>query len=142
MLSTRPAATADAVAAQLREQEGAGAVGVLDEGGEELAERLHRKTRSVLDLVRTPADLCAVGAAVSEPSAWLDLVVTADTAEDLQRRQSMLERQALSLVAASGARPGRERVIRSVATSLAFLGRDAYRLWVYVGSRPEPEQRA
>ncbi|MBB4675632.1 hypothetical protein [Crossiella cryophila] len=141
VLSTRPAATADAVAAQLREQEGAGAVGVLDEGGEDLAEHLHRKTRPVLAMVRTPADLCAVGAAVSEPSAWLDLVVTADTAEDLQRRQSMLERQALSLVAASGARPGRERVIRSVATSLAFLGRDAYRLWVYVGSRPEPEQR-
>ncbi|MGW0518865.1 hypothetical protein [Crossiella sp. NPDC003009] len=139
-ITVRPAATADAFAAQLREQEGAGAVGVLDEGGEELAERLHRKLRPVLSPVRGAADLCAVGAAVSEPSAWLDLVVTADSAEDLQRRQTMLEGQALSLVAASGGRPGRERVIRSVATPLAFLGRDVYRLWVYVGSRPEPER--
>lgn len=142
-VTVRPASTLDAFAfaAQLREQAGAGAVGVLDEGGEELATKLYRQTRPVLALVDTGPDLSAVGAAVSEPSAWLDLVVTADTGEDLQRRQTLLERQALSLVTTSGARPGRERVIRSVATPLAFLGRDVYRLWVYVGSRPEPERQ-
>ncbi|MBP2474773.1 hypothetical protein JOF53_003645 [Crossiella equi] len=137
LVTVRPADRLPAVAEQVREQAASGAVAPADEGGEALAEQLHRRVRTHLALVRTEADLASVGAAVAEPSAWLDLVVTADTAEDLARQQSLLEDQALSLVAASGARPGRERVLRSVATSLAFLGRDVYRLWVLVGARPE-----
>jgi len=88
-------------------------------------------------LVEPPADLAAVGAASTEPSAWLDTVLYAETPEELARKRAVVEQRALTLVAESGARLGSEHVIDSRALSLSFLPSGAYRLTVRAGGRVE-----
>lgn len=108
----------------------AGVVVAVTPGGRELADKLVQEAHNGLTAVSCDGDVGAVGTACTEPSAWLDLVVTAGTSDELHRQQSLVEQRALTLVAASGAHPGSGKVIRSVATSIGFLWSDVYRLHV------------
>ncbi|SDM26124.1 hypothetical protein [Allokutzneria albata] len=137
VLNVRGTGSEPALAAELRSLVGPSVVAAFDREGVGVAERLCAEIGPALVPLRSEANPSAVGAACSEPSAWLDIVVPADTLDELQRQQHLAERQAMTLVAAAGARPGSERVISSVATALAFLGRDVYRLLVRASSRPE-----
>lgn len=111
-------------------------VAVLDEGGLEVAEQFLRATGGVPVLLRPGADIAAVGAACTEPSAWLDLLIPG-TAEELDGLQTRAEQQALTLVAANGAKPGSEHIVRSAATAVGYLRSSLYRLQVRASSRPE-----
>ncbi|MEU9884416.1 hypothetical protein [Sphaerisporangium sp. NPDC051011] len=90
-------------------------------------------------LVEPPAELAAIGAAGTEPSAWLDTVLYAETSEVLARKRAAAEQRALTLVAESGARLGSERVVSSRALSLSFLRSGSYRLLVRAGGRAEDD---
>ncbi|MFG1876120.1 hypothetical protein ACGFIV_14910 [Sphaerisporangium sp. NPDC049003] len=90
-------------------------------------------------LVEPSAELAAIGAAGTEPSAWLDTVLYAETSEVLARKQAAAEQRALTLVAESGARLGSERVVSSRAMSLSFLRSGSYRLVVRAGGRAEDD---
>ncbi|WP_168200916.1 hypothetical protein, partial [Allokutzneria sp. NRRL B-24872] len=133
VLNVRGNAAEPALAAELRTLVGPRVVAAFDREGVEVADRLCADIPELVPM-RSEANASAVGAACSEPSAWLDIVVPADTLDELQRQQHLAERQAMTLVAAAGAHPGSERVISSVATALAFLGRDVYRLHVRASS--------
>ncbi|MBV8932722.1 MAG: hypothetical protein JOZ47_08900 [Kutzneria sp.] len=139
-LTVRPARAAAETAALLTEQNpaNAGVVVPVTPEGANLADWLTSDPHSGLSAVGFDVDPSTVGTACAEPSAWLDLVVTAGTQDDLHRQQSLLEQRALTLVEAGGARPGSGRVIRSAATSLGFLRGDVYRLRVRAsaGTRP------
>ncbi|UGY94574.1 hypothetical protein [Streptomyces gobiensis] len=111
-------------------------VAVLDEDGSETADQFRHATDSDPLLVRPNADIAAVGAACTEPSAWLDLLVPLDTQGSLERIQTEAEQRALALVAAHGAGPGSEYIVRSAATAVGYLR--IYRLQVRAGSRTEP----
>ncbi|TCP55131.1 hypothetical protein EV191_102343 [Tamaricihabitans halophyticus] len=87
------------------------------------SERSTSETRLVCD-----ADVVAVGSAVTEPSAWLDLVVTADNPEELERVRGTLADRACTLLASSGARPGTERIVSSTVSPLSFLRSGSYRV--------------
>lgn len=118
-LATRSRHTSDVVAA-LRPQ------------GAEVAEALGGAGEGSPFLVRPEADLTAVGAALTEPSAWIDVLVPADTSEGLSRFQADTEQRALGLVAANGAQPGSAYVVRSTAMAVGYLR--IYRLQVRAGS--------
>ncbi|MEO3861583.1 hypothetical protein [Acrocarpospora sp. B8E8] len=90
-------------------------------------------------LVEPPAELAAIGAAGTEPSAWLDTVLYAETSEELARKRAVVEQRALTLVAESGARLGSERVVSSRALSVSFLRSGSYRLVVRAGGRAEDD---
>ncbi|MFB9909455.1 hypothetical protein [Allokutzneria oryzae] len=141
VLNVRTDEGVPAVTAELRSLVGPRVIAAMGPQGRDVADRLCTEIGPDLVPVRSEAHPCAVGAACAEPSAWLDVVVPADTLDELQRQQHLAEQQAMTLVAASGARPGSERVVSSVATALAFLGRDAYRLHVRAGSLPEEVPR-
>lgn len=112
-------------------------VAVLDEGGLQVAQQVMRVTGHMPLLLRPGADIAAVGAACTEPGAWLDLLVPG-SAEELDRLQTRAERQALTLVAANGAEPGSERIVRSAATAVGYLRTSLYRLQVRATSHPRP----
>ncbi|MEV5553190.1 hypothetical protein AB0L44_05990 [Nonomuraea wenchangensis] len=84
-------------------------------------------------LVLPGGELAAVGAACTEPTAWLDTVVYAESREELDRQRGIAEQRALTLVAESGARLGSERVVSSRAVSMSFLRSGSYRLMVRAG---------
>ncbi|MBU7600698.1 hypothetical protein JGS22_024490 [Streptomyces sp. P38-E01] len=123
-LATRSRHTSDVVAA-LRPE------------GAELAEALPRHAEGGPRQVRPDADITAVGAAMTEPSAWIDLLVPADTPEGLDRHQAEAEQRALGLVAAYGAHPGSAHLVRSTATAVGYLR--IYRLQVRAGSHGGPD---
>ncbi|AHI01844.1 hypothetical protein GCM10010174_86810 [Kutzneria viridogrisea] len=135
-LTVRTTDTAERTAALLAEQSpgNAGVIAAISPGGRELAERLATRTRLGLTTVDSDCDVSAAGSAWTEPSAWLDLVVTVGSTEDLHRQQSLVEQRALTMVAANGAPPDSGRIIRSVATPLGFLWSDVYRLHVWATS--------
>ena len=118
-LATRSRHTSDVVAA-------------LGPQGAEVAQALGGAGPNGPRLVRTEADLTAVGAALTEPSAWVDLLVPTNTSEGLDRSQAEAEQRALDLVAAYGAGPGSAYIIRSTATAVGYLR--IYRLQVRAGS--------
>ena len=91
-------------------------------------------------LVESGSDLVAVGATGTEPGAWLDLVVTADTNAELQRTRALLERRTCTLVASGGGNPGSERVVSSAAIPLSFLRSGSYRLVVRASGRSGAER--
>jgi Hydantoinase/oxoprolinase len=136
--------TAAAAASLLTEQSRrtTDVVAVLDEGGFEVADQVLRDTGHVPVLLPPTADIAAVGTACTEASAWLDLLIPVDTTEELERLQTRAEQQALTLVAANGAQPGNERIVRSAATALGYLRQHIYRLQVRATSRPGPGVRA
>ncbi|MFF0775091.1 hypothetical protein ACFYUK_39830 [Nonomuraea wenchangensis] len=84
-------------------------------------------------LVLPGGELAAIGAACTEPTAWLDTVVYAESREELDRQRGIAEQRALTLVAESGARLGSERVVSSRAVSMSFLRSGSYRLMVRAG---------
>lgn len=114
-------------------------VAVLDEGGSHVAKEIHGAAGKVPVLVDPGADLSAVGAACTEPGAWLDLLVAVRGTEELDQLQTRAEQQARTLVAANGASPGSERIVRSSATVVGYLRASLYRLQVRASSRPEPK---
>lgn len=118
-LATRSRHTSDVVAA-LRPE------------GAPVAEALPGPDDGGPQLVRPEADITAVGAALTEPSAWVDLLVPADNSEGLSRHQAEAEHRALGLVAAYGAQPGSAYLVRSTATAVGYLR--IYRLQVRAGS--------
>ncbi|MEU3298744.1 hypothetical protein ABZ729_02780 [Streptomyces sp. NPDC006678] len=133
--------TAPAVGALLAGHtgQGKGVVAAYNAGGNAVAEAMARSGGSGLTLVRPEADIAAVGAACTEPSAWLDLLVSADTPQQLETEQLYAERRALGMVTANGAQPGSERIAGSVATRVGFPRRRLYRLQVRASSRTTKE---
>ncbi|MFD9123219.1 hypothetical protein [Kitasatospora sp. NPDC059571] len=101
-------------------------VAVLDEAATVPAHHLLQALAHGTTLVRPETDLAALGAACTQPSAWLDLLVPVTAPEELDRIQSQAEQRALTLVAADG--PGTERIVRSVASPVGYLS--IYRLQV------------
>ncbi|WP_216216413.1 hydantoinase/oxoprolinase family protein [Amycolatopsis aidingensis] len=101
-----------------------------------LADRLGADTGRRAVLLDGAADPGAVGAAGAEPSAWLDLMINAVTPEELRRQLAEAEQRALTMVAAGGAQPGRERIVESVAYSLPFIRSGTYRLHVRASGAP------
>ncbi|GGO95133.1 hypothetical protein [Wenjunlia tyrosinilytica] len=112
-------------------------VAVLDEGGREVADQLRRHVHPGPTWLRSPADIAAVGAAHTEASAWLDLLIPAETTDELDRLQARAEQQALTLVASNGARPGTERVVKSSAAAVGYLRASLYRLQVRATGLPD-----
>ncbi|SEN34550.1 hypothetical protein [Nonomuraea pusilla] len=106
----------------------------------ELARAVAARLPSASVLVEPAAELAAIGAACTEPSAWLDTILYAETSEVLARAQAAVEQRALTLVAESGARLGSERVVASRAVPLSFLRSGSYRLLVRAGGRAEDVQ--
>ncbi|MEZ7124048.1 hypothetical protein ACBR40_01835 [Nonomuraea sp. AD125B] len=90
-------------------------------------------------LVLPGGELAAIGAACTEPTAWLDTVVYAESREELDRQRGIAEQRALTLVAESGARLGSERVVSSRAVSMSFLRSGSYRLMVRAGGEAGEE---
>jgi len=83
-------------------------------------------------------DLAAVGAASCEPTAWLDAVVHADSADELRARQRTMKERVLSMVVAGETPPGTERIIESSAVSLTYIPSGAYRLRVRAAAGTSP----
>ncbi|MBW4718843.1 hypothetical protein [Saccharothrix obliqua] len=81
-------------------------------------------------LVRPDADLGAVGAACARAGAWLDVVATADTADELDQLRERVRQRALTVVATSGSEPGAARVVADTARPVAYLRSGVYRLHV------------
>lgn len=75
-------------------------------------------------------DAVAIGCAATEPSARLDLVVSAETTAELNRVRSLIEHRACTVVASAGALPGSERVVSSSVVPLSFLRSGSYRVVV------------
>ncbi|MFF3494619.1 hypothetical protein ACFYWS_25065 [Streptomyces sp. NPDC002795] len=73
-------------------------------------------------------DLGALGAALCEPTAWVDLVVQAESADELCRQRRAVEERALRMVVTSEAPPGSERIVESGATALAYMRAGTYRV--------------
>jgi hypothetical protein len=117
----------------------AAVVAAVDEAGvdtaREFAERLGAAT-----LIGPGSDLVAVGATGTEPGAWLDTVVSADTQAELQRVRALLEQRACTVVASGDARPGSERVVSSAVIPLSFLRSGSYRIVVRACGRSGAEQ--
>lgn len=80
-------------------------------------------------------DPATVGAACCPPTAWLDIVVHADTTDDMRRRQRDTEERARGMLALSGAAPGSERIAESAATALSYVRAGTYRLRVRATAR-------
>jgi hypothetical protein len=106
-------------------------VALLDEAA---AARTHHVARAGTSttVLRPEADLAALGAARTEPSAWLDLLVPVSAPQDLDRIQSQAEQRALDQVATDG--PGSEYIVRSVASPVGYLS--IYRLQVRAAAHP------
>jgi hypothetical protein len=90
------------------------------------AERFGRSTFALAD----KHDVVAIGCAATEPSAWLDLVMSAESPAELERVRALVEHRACNVVASAGARPGSERVVGSAAVPLSFLRSGSYRIVV------------
>ncbi|MCK2216093.1 hypothetical protein MF672_020150 [Actinomadura sp. ATCC 31491] len=103
------------------------------------AARLPARPAAPGPLVLPGGEPAAVGAACTEPTAWLDTVVYAESREELERRRGIAEQRALTLVAESGARLGSERVVSSRAVSMSFLRSGSYRLMVRAGGEAGDE---
>ncbi|MEV8096733.1 hypothetical protein [Kitasatospora sp. NPDC085879] len=106
-------------------------VAVLDEDAAVHAQRLLQAASRATTLLRPQADLAALGAACSEPSAWLDLLVPVSAPEELERIQSQAEQRALTQVATGGAQS--ERIVSSVASPVGYLS--IYRLQIRAAAR-------
>ncbi|MEE1927076.1 hypothetical protein V1J52_02575 [Streptomyces sp. TRM 70351] len=132
VLTTAPARTAGTTLLAARTRHTADVIAALDAPGLRVAEEIVRLSRSATVLLRPEADLAATGAAGTEPSAWLDLLVPVGAAESLEEVQAQAEQRALGLVAAHGAEPGSARIVRSSATPVGYLR--IYRLQVRAGS--------
>jgi hypothetical protein len=105
----------------------------MDQAAAPVAGRLAQElTAHGATLAESDADLVALGATATDPSAWLDLVVSADTPDELERVRSLIEHRARTLVAAYGAQPGSERVVGSALVPLSFLRSGSYRVVVRV----------
>lgn len=73
-------------------------------------------------------DPAALGAALCEPTAWVDLVVHAETADELAHQRRAVEERALRMVVTGEAPPGSERIVESRATALAYMRAGTYRV--------------
>ncbi|MBB1261158.1 hypothetical protein H3147_20365, partial [Streptomyces sp. OF8] len=120
LLATRSRHTSDVVAA-------------LSPAGVAVAEALAHPDHGGPQHIHPRADLTAVGAALTEPSAWVDILVPTDGPKCLEQHQRDAEQRALGLVAAHGAEPGSAYVVRSTATAAGYLR--VYRLQVRAASR-------
>ncbi|MCX5215518.1 hypothetical protein OG689_40850 [Kitasatospora sp. NBC_00240] len=138
VVSVKPVAEAADAATWLAEHpQPIEVIAPLDEVGLDVAERLCSANGDTLTLTRQDADLAAVGAACTEPSAWLDLLVPVEASDELDEVQSQAEQQAMVQVATNGARPGSERIVRSTAAAVGYLR--ICRLQIRAGSGGEPE---
>ncbi|WP_020667166.1 hydantoinase/oxoprolinase N-terminal domain-containing protein [Amycolatopsis nigrescens] len=110
-------------------------VAARDETGTEGARHFADRLGNAGTLVDPAADVVAIGCTATEPSAWLDLVVSADTPQELRRVRGQVEDRACTVVASGGARPGTERVVSSSAVPLSFLRSGSYRVVVRATGR-------
>ncbi|RKT54604.1 hypothetical protein [Saccharothrix australiensis] len=126
-----PAGAVAAVAADLAGHEPQRAVVVVPDDAEDVAAGLLAGGGWTPVVVRPAADPGAVGAACARAGAWLDVVATAETADELDRLRERVRQRALTVVATSGAAPGEEaRVVESTARPVAYLRSGVYRLHV------------
>jgi hypothetical protein len=114
-------------------------IAAVDEAGAGTARELAGRLGAAI-LVDPGSDLVAVGAAGTEPGAWLDTVVSADSPAELQRVRALLEQRACTMLASGGARPGSERVVSSAVLPLSFLSSGSYRIVIRAIGRSGAER--
>ncbi|MQA09401.1 MAG: hypothetical protein GEU98_12780 [Pseudonocardiaceae bacterium] len=110
-------------------------VAAVNETDAAAARRFRAGLGSAATLVDPGTDVVAVGCTATEPTAWLDLVVSADTPAELRRVRTMMEDRTCTLLASGGARPGTERVVSSAVVPLSFLRSGSYRVVIRASGR-------
>jgi hypothetical protein len=113
-------------------------IAAVDQAGADTARELAGRLKGSI-LVDPGSDLVAVGGAGTEPGAWLDTVVSADSPAELQRVRALLEQRACTMLASGGARPGSERVVSSAVLPMSFLSSGSYRIVIRASGRSGAE---
>jgi len=89
---------------------------------------------------RGPAPLLAcVGAAVSQPTSWLDEVAFIESADELERVRRDAEERATAIVMANGAAPGTTYVAEVTTVAVPYSPAGTVRIRVRVAGAPDRE---
>jgi hypothetical protein len=90
---------------------------------------------------RDPRLLACVGAAVSQPTAWLDEVAFIESAAQLERVRREAQERATAIVMANGAAPGTASVTEVSVVAVPYSPAGAVRIRVRVAGAPDGELR-
>ncbi len=111
--------------------------------GVESAVGLRRITDVPLVLAdRNPDELACLGAAVSQPTSWLDEFAFIESATELARVRRDAEERATAIVMANGAAPGTAHIAEISAVAVPYSPPGTVRIRVRVAGAPDTDPRS
>jgi hypothetical protein len=112
-----------------------------DPGREDQREVTRVTDLPVVFAERDPAELACIGAAVSQPTAWLDEVAFIESAAQLDGVRRDAEERAAAIVMANGAVPGTTYLIESSIVAVPYSPSGTVRIRVRVAGSPDLDVR-
>lgn len=90
-----------------------------------------------IEIAVDPPDLVCVGAAISQPTAWLDEIVHVHSAAELEQVRRDAQEQVAAMVTALGADPGTVEVVETSVMAMAYSPSGTVRVRVRAVGTPD-----